>query len=193
MSQQNENNQANSRFDKALEWIEDIILYVFIVLLIFIFLIRIVVVDGKSMMNTLYDEDIVIVSQFLYEPEINDIVVLEPDFIDKTYVKRIIALEGQTVLIDYNNQTLTVDGKVIEENYIKDSMRDSKLYFDQKYFDINSGKYVYKVPKGCAFVLGDNRNNSSDSREFGFIRADDIIGKVFLRINSPYGDLGFID
>lgn len=193
MSEFNDETNNNTVLNSVLDWIETIVMYIFVVILIFSFVLRIVVVEGKSMMVTLYNSDLLVVTNILYEPENNDIIVLNSDVLDKTVVKRVIAVEGQTVEIDYNNNYVAVDGEKLTENYIKESvMYDDKLEFDQKYFDVNSQKYIYKVPENCVFVLGDNRNHSSDSRYFGCVDVDDILGKVILRIMSSYGDLGFV-
>lgn len=193
MSEFNDETNNNTVLNTVLDWIETIVMYIFVVILIFSFVLRVVVVEGKSMMVTLYDKDLLVVTNILYEPENNDIIVLNSDMLDKTVVKRVIAVEGQTVEIDYNNNYVAVDGEKLTENYIKESvMYDDKLEFDQKYFDVNSQKYIYKVPENCVFVLGDNRNHSSDSRYFGCVDVDDILGKVILRIMSSYGDLGFV-
>lgn len=193
MSEFNDETNNNTVLNSVLDWIETIVMYIFVVILIFSFVLRIVVVEGKSMMVTLYNSDLLVVTNILYEPENNDIIVLNSDVLDKTVVKRVIAVEGQTVEIDYNNNYVAVDGKKLTENYIKESvMYDDKLEFDQKYFDVGSQKYIYKVPENCVFVLGDNRNHSSDSRYFGCVDVDDILGKVILRIMSSYGDLGFV-
>ncbi len=193
MSECNDKVNNNSALNTVFDWIETIVMYIFIVILIFSFLLRIVVVDGKSMMTTLYDTDLLVVTNILYKPDNNDIVVLNSDALNKTVVKRVIAVAGQTVEIDYNNNFVSVDGEKLSENYIKESiMYDDKAEFDQKYFDVNSQKYIYTVPKNCVFVLGDNRNHSSDSRFFGCVEIDDIIGKVIFRIMSTYGDLGIV-
>lgn len=193
MSEFNDETNNNTVLNTVLDWIETIVMYIFVVILIFSFVLRVVVVEGKSMMVTLYDKDLLLVTNILYTPENNDIIVLNSDVLDKTVVKRVIAVEGQTVEIDYNNNYVAVDGEKLTENYIKESvMYDDKLEFDQKYFDVNSQKYIYKVPENCVFVLGDNRNHSSDSRYFGCVDVDDILGKVILRIMSSYGDLGFV-
>jgi len=193
MSEFNDETNNNTVLNTVLDWVETIVMYIFVVILIFSFVLRVVVVEGKSMMVTLYNSDLLVVTNILYEPESNDIIVLNSDVLDKTVVKRVIAVEGQTVEIDYNNNYVAVDGEKLTENYIKESvMYDDKLEFDQKYFDVNSQKYIYKVPENCVFVLGDNRNHSSDSRYFGCVDVDDILGKVILRIMSSYGDLGFV-
>ena len=193
MSEFNDETNNNTVLNTVLDWIETIVMYIFVVILIFSFVLRVIVVEGKSMMVTLYDKDLLVVTNILYEPENNDIIVLNSDVLDKTVVKRVIAVEGQTVEIDYNNNYVAVDGEKLTENYIKESvMYDDKLEFDQKYFDVNSQKYIYKVPENCVFVLGDNRNLSSDSRYFGCVDVDDILGKVILRIMSSYGDFGFV-
>lgn len=193
MSEFNDETNNNTVLNTVLDWVETIVMYIFVVILIFSFVLRVVVVEGKSMMVTLYNSDLLVVTNILYTPENNDIIVLNSDVLDKTVVKRVIAVEGQMVEIDYNNNYVAVDGEKLTENYIKESvMYDDKLEFDQKYFDVNSQKYIYKVPENCVFVLGDNRNHSSDSRYFGCVDVDDILGKVILRIMSSYGDLGFV-
>jgi len=194
MSEYNEDTFLKTAVNNILEWSEAVVMSAFAVILIFSFLLRIVIVDGESMMITLFDRDVLVVTHILYEPENGDVIVLESEDLDLTVVKRVIAVEGQTVEIDYNNNNVMVDGEVIyEDDYLKEKkMNDDKLHFDQKYYDFKRGKYFYTVPEDCVFVLGDNRNNSSDSRSFGFVEENEIIGKVVFRIASSYGDLGFI-
>ena len=188
-------NTVNSFVDNLFEWLEVIILSVFSVIFVFSFILRVVEVEGNSMMATLFNDDTLLVTHIFYKPENNDIVVLESDYLNKTVVKRVVAVENQTVTIDYENNTVKVDGTVIDESgYIKEKiMSDDKGKFSQDFFNEETGVYEYKVPEGCIFVMGDNRNNSTDSRTFGFVSADDVVGKVFFRVSSPYGDLGFID
>lgn len=188
-------NTVNSFVDNLFEWLEVIILSVFSVIFVFSFILRVVEVEGNSMMATLFNDDTLLVTHIFYKPENNDIVVLESDYLNKTVVKRVVAVENQTVTIDYENNTVKVDGNVIDESgYIKEKiMSDDKGKFSQDFFNEETGVYEYKVPEGCIFVMGDNRNNSTDSRTFGFVSADDVVGKVFFRVSSPYGDLGFID
>ena len=195
ISEYKDETYINKAVDNILDWTEAVIMSVFIVILIFTFFLRVVIVDGKSMMITLYDKDMLLVSHVLYEPENGDIVVVDSQELQMTVVKRVIATEGQTVEIDYKNNTLTVDGVALEEDdYLKEKiMLDDRLNFDQKYYDYRMGKYFYIVPENCVFVLGDNRNNSTDSRTVGFIGEDEIIGKVVFRAASSYGDLGFIE
>ena len=135
-------------------------------------------VVGSSMSPTLSDGDLLIVSTFMYTPKATDIIVCQSESygLEKPLVKRIIATEGQTVKIDYKSWTVTVDGKVLEEDYIKreaDAMRGSN-YLPES----------FTVPENCVFVMGDNRNGSSDSRirEIGFIDERYILGKVAFRI-----------
>ena len=180
--------------DSVLEWIEVLVMAVFIGILIFGIFFKLVNVDGDSMNMTLYNTDKLIVSDLFYTPENGDIVVLYSQILKKHIVKRVIATEGQTVEIDYNNQTLTVDGiKIDESDYLKEKiMYDDRKNFLQAHYNVQTGTYQYTVPKGCLFVLGDNRNHSTDSRELGFVSTDDIIGKVIFRIFSPYGKAGLI-
>ncbi len=135
------------------------------------------IVEGRSMYPTLEDGDFLILNKFHYAPEGGDIVVIKAptDEGDKeTIVKRIIATEGQSLRIEYETNLIYVDGVLLPEVYINFSEEDPMLPVE----DSNLGEYT--VPQGCVFVLGDNRNHSSDSRSkrFGMIASEHIIGKV---------------
>ncbi len=177
--------------DEILDWLESFVLAVFIVILIFIFFFRIVLVDGPSMNPTLSDGDRLIISHLNYNPEKGDIVVLNSVGLNKTIIKRCIGTEGDTVRIDYNNNTVTVNGEDVPQDYINETM-ELKLWFDDTYL-VESGVYEYTVPEGTIFVLGDNRNHSTDSRatEVGFVDTDDVLGKAILRL-LPLGSFGTI-
>ena len=102
-----------------------------LVVLLLTFVFRLVNVDGSSMMDTLYDSDKMIVTNFLYEPQDGDIVVISHGEQYATpLVKRVIATEGQTVKIDYEKNQLTVDGVVIDEPYVKEAMLDLPGIYD---------------------------------------------------------------
>ena len=128
---------------------------------------------------TLQHGDRLIVWRLGYEPDNGDIVVLEPPIynVDDYYVKRVIATEGQTVQII--NNRVYVDGEVIDEPYIQGNVSalGSKYELPQA------------IPEGACFVLGDNREHSTDSRAFGLVPNDHIMGEVKLRI-WPLNSLG---
>ncbi len=180
-------------FGQVLDWAEVVANSVLVIILLFSFIISSVIVDGNSMNCTLYNNDIVLVTNMAYTPKINDIVVANSDFLNKTVVKRVIATEGQTVEIDYKNNTVKVDGNLISENeYLKEKIMYDNEKFDSRYFDAESEKYTYIVPKDSVFLMGDNRNHSTDSRVFGCVDVKCIVGKVFFRLFSSYGELGFM-
>ncbi len=177
--------------DNVLDWAEVIIMSVFVVILFFTYISRIYVVDGNSMNSTLYNNDKLFLAHIMYTPEKGDIVVIDSKVLNEPIVKRVIALEGDTVVIDYNEHSVSINGVRAEENYLKEYMTDIGR-FDRTYYNESTGCYEYTVPDNCIFVMGDNRNHSTDSREIGFIPEDEVIGKVFFRISSSYGKLGFI-
>ena len=142
-------------------------------------------VIGSSMEPTLSDGDNLIVDKISYrfhEPERFDIIVFPFRYAEKTYyIKRIIGLPGETVYINEEG-TIFIDGKELKESYGKEVIKDP----GRAYETITLGADEY-------FVLGDNRNNSSDSRDpvVGNIRREDFIGKAWMRI-YPFSKMGMI-
>lgn len=156
------------------DWVQCFISALVAGILIFLFVFRVITVDGSSMNNTLVNGDKIIITSLFYTPKNGDIVVLKaPDFSDSPLVKRVIATEGQTVNIDFDAGIVYVDGKALEEPYI------AQPTYDREDF---TGEVT--VPEGCIFVMGDNRNASTDSRtdEIGMIDTREVFGKVQLII-----------
>lgn len=154
-------------------------------ILIFTFVARIIMVSGPSMENTLHGGDAMVVWSLGYSPKQGDIVVLtQPLYQEDSIVKRVIATGGQTVDINYDSGTVSVDGKVLQEDYIKEAMRVPG------YGSVNSH---ITVPEGCIFVMGDNRNESADSRypTIGVIDERCVIGKAIMVV-FPLDRLKFL-
>ena len=148
------------------------------IMLIFAFVIRLNIVDGHSMDMTLAHGEYLAVSNLFYEPAAGDIVIvhkINADPYDAPIVKRVIATEGQTVDIDFSTWTLTVDGEVIDEPY---------RYLDDGPTLTSDWTFPVTVGENEIFVMGDNRNNSADSRtsEIGMIDKRCVIGKAYVRI-----------
>ncbi|MGI6576728.1 MAG: signal peptidase I [Eubacteriales bacterium] len=154
------------------EWAQALVFSVVFVVVLFTFFVRIIGVDGTSMEPTLYNNDKIMVSNILYTPKQGDIIVLRKEsFIDEPIVKRVIATEGQTVDIDFISHKVWVDGQLLEEPYIKEpTAREGDMSFP------------LTVPEGYIFVLGDNRNNSADSRmsRLGVVDNRYVLGRVIL-------------
>lgn len=142
-------------------------------------------VSGSSMENTLSDGDNLIVDKISYrfhEPERFDIIIFPYQYeADTYYIKRIIGMPGEKVRID-DAGNIYINGEILKESYGREIILDSGIAKDE----IILGEDEY-------FVLGDNRNNSSDSRDpsVGIIHKEDIIGRAWLRI-YPFDDFGFI-
>ena len=163
-------------------WLQALVAALVVLILLFTFVGRIITVDGDSMLPTLHNKDIMLLRSIGYTPEQGDIIVLTKDFLhyeDQPIVKRVVAVGGQTVRIDYNESKVYVDGVALDEPYINEAVmyRLSPDSIDE-----------LTVPEGSVFVLGDNRNNSSDSRhcELGAIDNRYILGKVATVLFSPY-------
>ena len=148
------------------------------IMLIFAFVVRLNIVDGHSMDMTLSNGEYLAVSDLFYTPEPGDIVIvhkINADPYDNPIVKRVIATEGQTVDIDFATWTLTVDGEIIDEPY---------RYLDNSRLLTSDWTFPVTVGENEIFVMGDNRNNSADSRtsEIGMIDERCVIGKAYVRV-----------
>ncbi len=151
------------------DWVQSMLFAIAIVILLLTFALRLVSVDGGSMNNTLFHKDKVIVTNFLYTPKTGDIVVISHgEHYADPIIKRVIATEGQTLEIDEENNTVTVDGIVLDEPYA----------VGNTYLSDNNIPEV--IPEGKVFVMGDNREDSLDSRStaIGLVNESDIIGKA---------------
>ena len=170
---------------EAYDWIQSLISALLICVLVFVFVVRIMDVNGSSMVPTLKNGDKVLVSGLLYEPDRGDIVVFKKDSYNdnKALVKRVIAVAGDTVNIDFDNGIVYVNGEAIEEAYL-DGSTNNKLDF--------IGPQT--VPENCLFVMGDNRNASTDSRDkrIGMVDKRLVIGKVLLVV-YPFSDFGGVE
>ncbi|PKM63134.1 MAG: signal peptidase I [Firmicutes bacterium HGW-Firmicutes-21] len=166
------------------EYIETFCYALVLMILLFMFIFRYVSVDGESMLQTLHDEDKLVISNLAYTPKTYDIVVINHPAQPKPLIKRIIATEGQTVEIDYINWIIYVDDVPLKEDYIE---RESVAMTSTDKFH---GKFT--VEEGKFFALGDNRNNSKDSRAFGLFEVDNILGRVIFRV-FPLSDFGKVD
>lgn len=160
--------------DQLFEWLQCIVSALVVCILVFTFCARSVSVIGGSMKNTLEEGDRLIISDLFYTPKRGDIVVLRKEsFMSEPIIKRVIATEGETVDIDFEAGIVYVDGRVLEEPYTREpTVRE--LDFDKP----------VTVPEGCVFVMGDNRNRSTDSRTSSIGCVDErlIIGKAYLRL-----------
>lgn len=139
--------------------------------LMFTFVARIIVVSGPSMLDTLHNGDLILVWSLGYTPKQGDIVVVtQESYQEDSIVKRVIALEGQTVDINYDTDTVYVDGEPLKEDYTKERMLVPSY---------GEGLNHVTVPEGCIFVMGDNRNHSADSRfpGIGIVDTRCVIGK----------------
>lgn len=162
------------------EWLESAIIAILLALFIKLFVFEFVLVEGSSMNPTLTDGDRLVVAKIQYyfqEPDYDDVIILRYSSTVE-FVKRIVAVGGDTVEI--KDSILYVNGEAVEEPFT-----DQSTYPDYP---------ETVVPEGSYFVLGDNRDNSRDSRfeDVGFIEEDEIIGKVFMRI-YPFDEFGMIE
>ena len=152
------------------DWLQCIVSAVLCGILIFVFIGRVIGVDGTSMFDTLHHNDKVFMTNVFYKPKNGDIVIFHSDaYGDTPLVKRVIAVAGQEIDINFEKSEVSVDGVVLHEDYIYEPTRESLGF---------SGPVT--VPEGYIFVMGDNRNASNDSRgkAVGFVDTRNILGKV---------------
>lgn len=168
----------------VVEWVEIFAVSVAAVMFILVCLGRHSPVNGSSMNDTLQQDDLLIISNLFYEPKQGDIVVFESTATtyERPYVKRVIAVGGQTIDYDPASGRVTVDGEVLDEEY-------AVYKGDPRIISGADITYPYEVPDGYVFVMGDNRWNSTDSRVIGAVDSRCIIGHVIFRL-FPLGSAG---
>lgn len=166
------------------DWMQSLVFALIICIIVFVFIFRIVDVSGDSMNPTLLNGDKLVVSDVFYKPKQGDIVIFRKDeYKAEALVKRVIATEGQTIEIDFDRGRVYVDGELLDEPYIAEPTHNQ--------LDFQGPQ---TVPEGCVFVMGDNRNASSDSRraQIGMVDERLIVGKVLLRA-FPFDSIGVPD
>ncbi len=153
------------------DWLQSIVFAIIACVLLFMFVARVVTVDGSSMNPTLLHGDRLIVSNLSKNYEQGDVVVfVAPEYMDEPLIKRVIATEGQLVEINFDKGIVKVDEQEMYEPYIAELTTDAQDYDGP-----------VQVPEGCVFVMGDNRNRSTDSRtdEIGCVDTRYILGKAY--------------
>ena len=174
----------NLSFEKeTVLYLHDLIHLLAVVMIVFVLLFRIVIVDGSSMYSTLRDGDWLLVSGrvFYKEPQQGDIVVASKDTFNygEPIIKRVIATAGQTVDIDFTEGIVYVDGVPLDEPYTFTAT------------NVQEGiVFPIEIAEGCIFVMGDNRNNSRDSRDpsIGMLDKREILGKAIFLIFPGSGE-----
>ena len=175
---------GNSGVAGVYDILRSVLISASILILIITFVFTMVIVDGRSMQHTLESGDKIIVTKMGYQPKDGDVIVVgkSEEGYSKPIVKRVIATEGQTLEIDFENQQVIVDGKVLDEPYISSETIEG------------TAEIPDVIPEGYVFVMGDNRYISMDSRykDIGLVNVDDIVGKAVFVV-FPFDRFGFIE
>ena len=181
----------------VLDYSEILVFAVGIVLVIFFMVGRLCIVSGNSMNQTLTNNDRVLVANFFYTPSRGDIVVISntseeyPQY-NEALVKRVIAVAGDTLWIDYKAGIVYVNDEPVTIGEKFPDGSDSYVYLDAGIYTKRGDVTLpITIPEGYVFVMGDNRNNSLDSRysPIGLVDSRTILGKVIFRI-APFGSIG---
>ena len=166
-------------------WVYALVGILCVVFVVFMLFFKIVSVDGRSMLPTLVQSDKLLVYSLSYTPQQGDIVVIgSTEKTEPVLVKRVIATENQTVEVDYEKGKVYVDGTELYEDYITEMTIP----------DDNEIDYPFTVPENCIFVMGDNRDESGDSRSRLTKAIDEslVAGKVIARL-YPFSDMNIYD
>lgn len=172
----------------VIDWLETIVVAFAIVTVVFTFVARVITVDGGSMEPTYYDGDRVLITALGGQPEVGDVVIIS-HALEKTIIKRVVATEGQEVNFDEELGELVVDGQVVKGDVY--GTRNGITYVPDQPGEVLEFPQV--VPPGCVFVLGDHRDDSTDSRKtsVGMVDRRNILGKVVFNL-YPLSKLGFV-
>jgi signal peptidase I len=164
----------------------EIVFLALVLYLVISYAVQTVHVLGSSMYATLHDHDLLVASKITYKlhpPQRGDIIVFKPPNDDqRDFIKRVIALPGERIRIDKG--VVYINGQVLREPYLPEPWTSNNSW-------PSTGQDTL-VPPGDFFVMGDNRNHSSDSRTFGWVEQDAILGKAEIRI-WPLGELGLLN
>ena len=187
---------AHQAANEVFDWLESILMAVIAIVLIFTFFVRVNTVDGDSMLPTLIGGQKLIVTDLLYTPTYNDIVIVQAARLDggTPIVKRIIGLPGDRINIDFDNGVVYRNGEPLRIQIIDDLIYEDGhtiAGYTKNPLEMLSGQDYY-VPEDCYFVLGDNRMNSKDSRQFsqiGFVPRNYIAGHAIFSI-FPFDTFG---
>lgn len=174
-----EEEKPKSFLKELYEWVQAIAVAMVLALLINQFVFAMVQVEGSSMLPTLESKERLVVTKLFYRPKAKDIVVVKSHQLGKYIIKRVIAVPGDVLDIDAATGDVSVNGEVIDEPYILEKLRSGG----------NANSYPLTVPEGFVFVMGDNRNNSQDSRNLGLIAYEDVVGRAALRV-MPFSKFG---
>ena len=173
--------ESSKQADSVFELVELVAQSLIFVAFIIGFIFRFSTVSGPSMMDTLHHGDHLFIWQYDYKPHAGDVITIRKNgTLDETIVKRVIATEGESFHLDAPAGKVYVNGKQLDEPYIKEPMRE--MMYEHGNTDLPA-----VVPENCCIVLGDNRNHSADSRakEIGVIRNENIIGHATF-IHFPF-------
>src|SRR3981081_334253 len=179
---------ASAQPPRQKSFLRDTLEIVFLALVLYVviqYAVQTVHVLGSSMYSTLHDNDLLVASKIsykLHQPQRGDIIVFQPPATAKHhFIKRIIALPGERVHI--TNSVVYINGQVLHEPYLPE-----KWTYNNNWPASGQDQLI---PPDQYFVMGDNRKHSSDSRSFGPVDRDAILGKAEIRI-WPLGQLGFL-
>lgn len=170
---------------ELLDWLKSFLLIGGLTVFIYVFVMAPYVVQGRSMESTLHDRERVIVNKAVYylkDPQPGDIVIIHPDASGDNWIKRVVAVAGDTV--EAKGDQLYVNGKPLSEEYLT----ANKLKASAAGVTLTEDFGPIKIPDGCVFVMGDNRNNSMDSRVIGPVKLDHVVGRAEL-VYWPLSDI----
>lgn len=193
MSEEEKTANQKQPYEETFYWLQTLVTAIVCITLVFTFLGRITRVVGHSMDPTLCEGELMLVWSLGYEPRQGDIVIANKTSNEasellggEAIVKRVIATGGQTVDIDYENNRVSVDGQPLEEDYTLEEMWWPTWNYDMS-------QTHWEVPEGSVFLMGDNRNGSTDSRhvDIGPVDSDYLLGKAVF-VLFPFDRIGFI-